>query len=906
LIAVSDDASNGGREQGAERRLPARMTVPDAPRWVLRRDRLHTRLTDGVNGPLTLVAAGAGSGKTVLLSSWLHGGGCALPAAWLALDAGHATRAQFWADALDALRMTHVAEGPRLGELAAPVSETASDDFAARLVDALSELKGPVVLVLDDMHELRAPGALADLRHVIAHGGQHLRIVAAARREPDVALHRLRLGGDITEIRTDELAFSAGEAAELFAALGQPLTPALAQRLWRRTEGWAAGLRIAALSARGEVDMERFVDTFAGDDRALSEYLVAEVLARQPPRLREFLLHTSIVDRLGPDLADAVTGGDDGARILHELERANAFVSRVPGSDRPFRYHQLVAELLRAQLRREAPAEVPRLHRRASRWYAVAGHWQSAIEHALLGEDWLCAAELLGDHWMTLYLEGAGPHVQQLLDRIPREYLAGDPQLAVTAAAARLMSGDAPAAAPYLAMAEQMREELDGAERRRFDVSLAVTRLFYARLTGQLQRASEEARAVLRPESGRPWEHELASDDKLAVALLNVGIAELWAGGRLASDVSLQRSLHVARRRGRDYVAMQALAALAAVAVMDGRLTRGLKLAGEAVDLAERRGWSATPAIATAMLSLAGVAYHRDRLDDAGHWLERAELSMRTTREPVLLLTLDFLHALVLVGRGEHEAAITRCREARASAADIHDEHFLSRPNLWLEAHQLITVGRSGAARALLDSAGDIRDSAEIRTPTARLVYLDGAPGAALEELAPVLDASTSYNHVHMLLDAQLLAAEIHDAIGDTSASMRSMEAALALAETEGFRRVFLDQGGSALPERLRRQIRHGTGHRALIDDLLNRCEGGAVAEVEAPADPLTARELAVLRYLPTSMQGPEIASELYVSVNTVRTHVKSIYRKLGVQRRSEAVARARALRLLGPSARDQ
>jgi len=702
----------------------------------------------------------------------------------------------------------------------------------------------------------------------------------------------------------DELAFSPAEGAELFEALGQPLTPELADRLWRRTEGWAAGLRIAALSARGEHDMERFVETFAGDDRALADYLVAEVLDRQPQRVREFLLRTSIVDRLGPDLADALTGASDGALLLSELERANAFISRVPGADQPYRYHQLVSELLRGELRREAPQEVPELHRRASRWYAQAGRWLPAIEHALHAQDREQAAALLNDHWMTLYLQGAGESVHDLLDRIPREDLAADPQLAVTVAAAWLMAGDAPAAEPYIAVAEAARTDLTSSDRRRFELSLAVTRLLHARLTGRLQRATEEARAVLQPAGDRPWEHDLPSDDKEAVALLNIGIAELWAGGRHASDVTLRRSLQIARRRGHEYIELQALAALSGVAVMDGRLGDSERLATQAIDLADRRGWSRSPAVATALFAYAGVQYERDRLDDVVRLLDRAELAMQDTREPVLLLTLQYLRGLQHTGHGEAEAAIGCFRQARTSIAEIHDEHFLALPSVWMEAHDLIGLGRGDEARELLASVSNA-DAVEIRAPMARLLHAAGDSDAALELLAPVLDITAPYNHMQILLDAHVVAVTIYDEVGDAGAARRALEGALELAEPEGYLRSFLDRGGPDLDDLLRRQIRHGTAHRALIDELLDRVDGRHANRPPASlAETLSERELEVLRYLPTSLQLSEIAGELFVSVNTVRTHVKSVYRKLGVQRRSQAVARGRELRLLGPSAR--
>ena len=881
---------------------PARMTVPAAPAWVLARERLHERLAAGVQGPLTLIAAGAGCGKTVLLSSWLHAAGPGLPAAWLALDARHASRTRFWSDALAALRSTGAVDQGELAELAAPQADAGSDDFAARVVVALSEVSSPLVLVIDDLHELTSREALEELDYVIDHAGRRLRVVAATRRDPDLSLHRLRLDGGLTEIRMGELAFSPDEAAELFAALGQPLTPELAARLWRRTEGWAAGLRIAALSARGERDIAMFVETFAGDDRALADYLIAEVLARQPQRLRDFLLRTSVVDRFGPDLADALTGGDRrraaavGARARQRVPHARA--RRGPAVPLP-------PARERAAARRAAPRGARGDPRAASQGGALvrrsgqlAAGDRACGPRPRLGASGDAAERALDDALPA----GSGRGRPELLDQIPREQLAADPHLAVTAAAARLMAGDAPAAEPYLAMAEETRAELSRSDRRRFDVTLAVTRLLYARLTGQLQRATEEARAVLQPHEGRPWEHELASEDKEAVALLNIGIAEFWAGGRHASDLSLRRSLRIARRRGHEYIELQALAALAGVVIMDGRLGNATQLAGEAIDLAERRGWSGSPAVATALLALAGVEYQRDRLDEMARLLERAEFAMRSTREPVLALTLQYLHGLLRVGRGEPEAAIACFQEARSSIAEIHDEHFLALPSVWMEAHQLIDLGRDDEARALLTSVSDV-DPVEVRAPTARLLHRPGDSEAALEQLAPALDITAPYNHMQILLDAHVVAATIYDEVGDVGGSMRSIEAALELAEPEGFLRSFLDRGGPELGDRLQRQVRQGTAHRALIDEILDR--GGAAGDRPASLpDPLSARELDVLRYLPTSLQLAEISAELFLSVNTVRSHVKSIYRKLDVQRRSQAVERARELRLLGPSAR--
>jgi len=351
-----------------------RASVPPLPAVTIERPRLMSALDGSADAAFTLVAAPPGWGKTVLLADWAS----ARDAAWLTLDVRHCDARRLWTDVVSALRRADVP----LGDLDDVAPGALDDDFALRLVDALAAAPTPPTLVLDDLERLRGPG-LASLAQFLADGGDALRLVAATRSDPALPLERLRLAGRLGEIRAAELAFTADEAAALLAGLGVELRDDQVARLLERTEGWAAGLRLAGLSLLGEPDAEAFVAAFAGDDRAVADYLGGEVLAGLPPATRELLLRTSIVDRVCGGLADALTGEPGGALVLEELERDGMFVVPLDRHRTWFRYHGLFAQLLRARLRVERPSLEPELHARAAEWLAAEGLGREAIPHAL-------------------------------------------------------------------------------------------------------------------------------------------------------------------------------------------------------------------------------------------------------------------------------------------------------------------------------------------------------------------------------------------------------------------------------------------------------------------------------------------------------------------------------------------
>ncbi|HET6550278.1 MAG TPA: hypothetical protein VFG79_17580, partial [Solirubrobacter sp.] len=525
--------------------------IPSAPRVMVERPRLRELLLDGLARPATLVCGPAGSGKTAFVAAAARG----LPrVAWIALEPGDDPPDRLWDALSPALEAAGaVPAGSALAGLAATPRET----LMPRLVNALAALPAPVVVVLDDVGALRSRVALDELAFLLAHMPDTLRLVLTARTDPPLPLHVLRVRNRLLEIRSAELAFTEAEAAQLFAAHDLALPEALVRTLHRRTEGWAAGLRLAALSLQRHEDPERFAAEFGGDDRGVAGYLLAEVLDHEPPRVRAFLLRTSIAERVCGELADALTGDGRGAETLAALERTNGFV-RAAG-DGWFRYHPLFATLLRARAPRELPGELPRLHALAARWYAQRGAAVEALRHAAASGDWDVAVAAVAGRWVELHARGEAATVRELLDALPPQRAA----LAAGLACAALDAGDADAAATHLAQAEAAGT-LEGE-------TVALARLLRARLEGDLDRALAAAGAL----GGGPDETRGA----LVHAL--VGETALWAHRREQAGEELGKAVTLARLNALDRLAVAALANLALLDVPAG--DRGH--AREALDL---------------------------------------------------------------------------------------------------------------------------------------------------------------------------------------------------------------------------------------------------------------------------------------------------------------------------------
>jgi LuxR family maltose regulon positive regulatory protein len=446
-------------------------------------------------GRVAQVSGPAGSGKTVLLRSWIGEAGLADSAAWVSVESGEHDPQRFWVSLVDGLRDTITGS-----KLVRPL--TAAPDLngwavVTRLLEDLGSLEDRLWLVIDDLHELRSADALAQLESLVMQAPPDLRFVLSVRQDLRLGLHRLRLAGELTEIRAHDLRFSLDEARALFDAAGAELTDSALAQLHARTEGWAAGLRMAALSLSGHPDPERFAAEFSGSERTVADYLLAEVLDRQSEPARRLLLRTSMCERVNGELADLLTGASGGEQILLELEEAGAFVVSLDAARSWFRYHPLLADLLQLQLRRSGPDELAGLHGAAARWYAGHGHPVEAIRHAHAARDWDLAARLLCDHWLGLVLGGQGTTAHQLLAGFPAGAVAADAELTALMAASELSRGSLDQAERHVAQASQGLALAPAERRGRFRIVLAVLGLWLARQRGDLPAVEEQVQRLL-------------------------------------------------------------------------------------------------------------------------------------------------------------------------------------------------------------------------------------------------------------------------------------------------------------------------------------------------------------------------------------------------------------------------
>ena len=873
--------------------LASKLTPPRTPRWLVARGRLLELLDAGVQGRLTLLTGPAGSGKTVLLSSWASTAELPGPVAWLSLDAADNDPARFWAHLLATLRQSGAAPpSARLGSLGLPIGGP-DQGFLLGLAAGLAELAGPVV-VLDDFHQLTNPAVLDGLVAVLGRSSASLRLVLASREDLPLPLARLPIAGRPIEVGAAELAFTADEAAKLLASHGLVLADGDLTLVWARTEGWAAGLRLAALSLQDHPDPERFIAGFAGTSRAVADFLLEEVLGRLPEQDRTFLLHTSVVERVSGELANALTGRADGAQTLARLARTNAFVVAL-GPDRSwYRYHQLLAELLYDRLQDSAPRLVPELHRRAAGWYQDHGLSVEATRHALAGGQWPLAAELLAAIWPGFILDGEMALLGQLVDQFPVEVVVADAELVTVRAARRLGVGDWDGADSDLRLAEQVAANLPQKRRRRFAVALATVSLYRARLRGDLDAAVVAAQHML------PGGSDLAGDDDMrALALLNLGIAELWTGALEAATRHLRAGLAAARRAGRDGLAVGFLGQLAA-ATAGSRLGEGVRLAREALALAEQRGWSQNPSTACAYLVLGGAHFDRGDLAAAERYLD---LAMACRPEPAISLTIGLTRAVVAHAKGDPAAGLEILRGAQQELQRLNGPYVMAASLQEWEARLLAATDRVDQARALLSTSDEPRPAwAATLAVRAELQLAEGDATGAVATLAPCLDGSAPSLVAYQRLETLLLDAMAHQRLGDVDGAATSVEHALQVAEPEGYRQVFWNLG-EEIHALLLRQRERGTSHPQLLTELLDRpAFSVAPSALPAPvalAAPLTEREQAVLGFLDSDLSTRQIADELYVSVNTVRSHVRRLYLKLNANRRGDAVRRARHLKLL-------
>jgi LuxR family transcriptional regulator, maltose regulon positive regulatory protein len=886
-----------GSSQADVRHCP----VPAVRGGIVSRHGLFERLAAAAR--VSQISGPAGSGKTFLLRSWLFESGLADSAAWVTVPGGEQDAQQFWISILDALRDT--IPGSKLVRPLTGAPDLNGWAVVERLLEDLEPLEDPLWLVIDDLYELRPAEALAQLELLVMRAPAGLRFLLVTRGDVPLRLHRLRLQGELTELRGADLRFTLDEARELFAAAGVALPEPALEALARRTEGWAAGLRLAALSLAGHPDPERFAAEFSGSERMVAEYLLAEVLDQQSEPVRRLLLRTSVCERINGELADLLTGSPGGERILQDLEDAGAFVVSLDAQRSWFRYHQLFADLLQLELRRAEPAEPASLHGTAAGWFAAHGHAVEAVRHAQAAQDWNLAARLLSDQFLGLVLDGQGATAHDLLAGFPAEMVAADLKLAVLMAADELFRRSLEAAEHHLVRAEREMAAVPADRRGRFEVNLAIMRLMLAERRGDLPAVTAEAQRLLGPgEDAGDFTTGAAllgrRQDLRALALVSLGTAELWALRADEAERHLEQGAALARQIGRPWLGVGALAHGAWAASF-----RSFGLAAEryqqAIDLAAEHGWAGEPVVAPAYAGLGAIRVWQLRLAEAETLLDRAERALRSEVEPAAGVVLHQARGMLELAHGRDDKAMAAFEAAGRVAALLVAAHARSTP---MRAHMLqtlIRMGETGRAEQALDETG----RGEMRNALAALRLAQGDARAATVALAPVLDGSVPVTNLGWTSQAFWLEAIARDALGESAAAGRALERALDVAEPDGAVFAFLLHPA---PELLRDHARRGTAHAALIADILGLPGGNnsvpPPAEPGRLREPVSASEARVLRFLPTNLSAPEIAGQLCVSVNTIRTHMRHLYDKLDAHSRTEAVEQARTLGLLAPSGR--
>jgi LuxR family maltose regulon positive regulatory protein len=904
--------------------LETKLYVPRSRRALVPRPRLSERLDRGTASKLMLVCAPAGFGKTTLLTEWLATGPAAPAnerlAAWLSLDRADNDPVSFWTYVIAALRT--VASGVGEGTLAllqAPQPPPIETVLTAVLND-LGAIAADIVLVLDDYHVVDAPAVQDGMAFLLDHLPPALHVVIVGRADPALPLARLRARGELAEIRAADLRFTHDETAAFFNGMtGLQLTARDVAVLEGRTEGWIAALQLAALSMQGRDDVAGFIAGFAGDDRYVVDYLVEEVLQRQSDRVQSFLLQTSILGQLSGPVCDAVTGQGGGKATLEALDRGNLFLIPLDDRRRWYRYHQLFADVLHARLLDEQPGQVPDLHRRASAWYERSGEQPMAISHALAAEDFERAAGLVEVAIPAMRRTRQEATVRRWLEALPDELVRDRPVLSVTFAGALLTTGEiegveerlrdaercleAPTAlheAPQAPPAEMVAVE---EEYRRLPAAIELYRAALAAAWGDAPGTVRHARRAL---DLSPEEDHLG----LASASGFLGLAS-WGNGDLeAAHRAWSACVAGLRRAGFVSDILGCSIALADIRITQGRLGEAMRTYEQALQLVPEQGGPVLRGTADMHAGISEIYRERDDLPAATrHLLTSRELGEHTGL-PQHRYRWRVAMARVAEAEGNLAAALDLLDEAeRRYVSDFFPN---VRPIPALKARVWIAQGRLGEALGWAREQGlsaddDLSYLREFEHITLARVLLARHEGEgaerAVHEAAQLLErlllAAEEGERTGRVIEILVLRALAHQVLGDIPAALAALERAVTLAEPEGYVRVFVDEGPpmtSLLKAAAKQGIRRDYARR-LLAAAMGAKHNGPVEQ--SLIEPLSERELDVLRLLGSELDGPAIARELMVSLNTVRTHTKSIYTKLAVTSRRAAVRRAAELGLL-------
>ncbi len=907
--------------------LATKLYIPPASTSYVLRSRLVERLNQGLSRKLTLVSAPAGFGKTTLISEWAKCCGHNEDAgpdeppvrtAWLSLDDQDSDPVRFLSYLIAALRTVV----PGLGGGIEGTLQSAQAPVEAILVAVLNDIvavPGKIILVLDDYHVIDSQPVDEAVTYLIDHLPPVMHLVITTREDPPLPLARLRARGQMTELRAADLRFTPHEAADFMAGMGVKLLPEQIDALDERTEGWIAGLQLAALAIQSGPDIPAFIREFSGDHRYIMDYLIDEVLRRQPGPVRRFLLQTSILERLNGSLCNAVTGQADGSAQLEALERGNFFVISLDNQRRWYRYHHLFADVLLAQLQAEEPDQVSNLHRCASLWFEQQGAFADAIRHSLAADDFARAADLIERVFPAMSRSRQELILLGWLKALPEALVRERPVLCNLYAGVLMQTGVMEGVEGWLLAAEQWLDidqdahaeqkktgvVVNQEEFRRLPGAVALHRAGLALMLNRVNEAIGHARRVL----------ELAPQDDFlrrggAGAILGLSS---WALGEL--DAALQvypDSIMNLQRAGFLADATGCSLALADITIAQGRLQEAMAIYQQALRTASEHGEPTLRGSADMLVGMSELYYEHNDLAAAAQCLMQAKEQGEHTGLPQNRYRWRVAMARIRQAEGDLDGALDLLNEA----GRLYDGDFSPnvRPILALKARLYILQGRveealQWAHERNLTGADDMRYLREFEHITlARILlarYRRSREQSIVSEAQILLDrllqAAQAGGRMRSVIEIRIIQALVQHELGEPHATLKPLRQALALAEAEGYARIFLDEG--APMEQLLREALLLHDHSVYIRKLLaafpaehpqgSKTAGTAASISPGLVEPLSQRELQVLRLFQTELSGPEIAQELMVALSTVRTHTKSIYSKLEVNSRRAAVRRA-------------
>lgn len=872
---------------------------PTRPELVAR-PQLIERLDAGMQRKLTLISAPAGFGKTTLVSSWCSAQHTHLRHTWLSLDAGDNDPSRFWSYVTAALQRVHPAVKEQVMPLLHLLPAPPIESILTVLINILADLTDDLILILDDYHVITTQAIHDAVTFFLNYLPPHMHVLIASRSDPPLPLMHLRAQGQLSELRATDLRFSYDEVtAFLKQATGLVLSHTEIVRLDAHTEGWIAGLQLAAHSMRGHKDIGEFIAAFTGNHRYILDYLTDEVLNWQPAHIRDFLLQTSILERLSASLCDTITQRSDGQAMLEYLEQANLFLVPLDEQRQWYRYHQLFAEFLRNRLHQTHPELAPLLHKRASAWYEQHGLISAPIDHALATADMEHVAQLAERFAQTMLMRGEITTFLNWLGALPEKVIRSHPRLRLSQVAALISVGQLDLAKAYLQEVESVLNILKSTRRTEPADIQSLEGDFFTAHIALAGFSGDVARTI---ELSQQSSNLLPTDSVFLRSIIAVskGNAYLMTGDFAKASTAYAEAIKVGDFIENRHAVLASMAAQGYVQAAQGHLHQAAETYKETIHLGTRQGGRLFSAISIVYTFLAELFYEWNKLDEAERYArEGAELGKHWGF--VGMLGGGYItQARVQQARGNHEEALTMAREAEHLASGYSFSHFAATVTASRAVIQL-HAGHSAAALQWAQSVGLREDEALTHFRELELLILaevhisQGQFTEASKIVERLLPVAESAGRARTVIECLILQALLLLAQSNMEQAMSTLAKVLSIAEPEGYIRIFLDKG-EPLMKLLRSAMARGIAptyiHKLLIAE---------AADASAPGTGwlLSEREVDILRSIAAGKSNQEIAQEFVIALSTVKTHINNIYAKLGVHSRTQAIARAKGLRLL-------